>query len=1313
MKILRYLAYVVGGLAALLILCLALLPTVISSSFGNNLVQRLARSAYPGTITFDSLSLGWLNGLHLTKLHVSDEKGRSVASLEELRLDKPLFRFLFSPTEIGTLTIISPKVCLYQDEPSEPSEKDSSKENNPKTIEKELLNKQSSKHSTAQPRPAFNIIPLSGTVSLIDASLEIFTNNSLTGSIHDATCSVNADLPKKADLIADAILSSDGVKAPFHAEAQAIQSSPSAMKGTAKLSCNSIPTQLIGLFVKNIDSTLPQMLEEVLGQSFSVQCNASVDNGNLSCEALVHSLHLNSDLSFNYQNNLLTLKQGEIISASCTPSLFNLLSKYVPHHSQVSLQKEASFTIQNTIPLVVDCNTLTVASPAKITLSSPSQIHLIVGSENQPLTLSLNSVLSQTSQQTLLLADLAASSGSLNALLHAQTGIELNGERLTLDSALMLNGEWPILVEKIASIPASSIIGPSVALKASCQGFFEGIDLFSFSGQSALSSQNFQNTTLFSIDQNGLSIPSSETSANITNSLCRVLNLPIHTQHSAEALKATCSLQKCFIPIRSGVLNLEKASVEATTTFSIPAATILEGKVFSEPSTTTFSVEKSPSNMLCNFSLTSSFPCTCPQIPAVQTLLGAEGLHLTASGSLNTKTQSIALQQVCLSTAAIKATFPQMELGFSPLLSFQLNNPATITIQCSNDLFVAAQMPKVSLRSPFTISCTIDPFLVSFDKYLSSKTPIKGSLSTDLIRLSQFKETDSFTLKSPFSFDLTASTATLQTLIRQNEDTIIDSTSTLDLSGTSPKLFSKIIVDKLPISLLDVFTQKSLGTAIGSTIDSTIDCAFYGLSEKNNKVLISAKGDFWNAHIDFALDEMKLHADQPSIIRATVTPERLKAILQLCNKDCDITLVDPVTVTATIPECSADISHLLENNPSSLSYLKTLDTTSLQCAASIVPLNLSAHNLPLLSLESLNATVSLIGNKKTLSFAITSPKSQSTSLNIEGTVTDAWDDTGLRMDKLSVGSSINVANLPSATLEIAAPGKGALLAETLGPSLNVKGVVDIQKMTSGTVTLDCSSKNASSHCDAIVEKGILRLKNPAKASLSITKQAGELLLKNIAPFLSSAARSERPLEITIAPEGVLIPLQPFSPTTMRIPNITADLGKLIVKNGGTLKVILGVLGQEKAASGDEVNLWLTPLYASIENGLVNCKRTDILVADSIHMIYWGTANLHSNTLDMTVAIPDETLLKLHLIPVSLKPGTGVQIPITGPMDNPKVETTAALAKLAGAGVTTYVKDPQLQIFGALIQAAASAIDNGKPIPPPTTTPLPWESSSKR
>ncbi len=1307
MKILKYVAWILGGLVSLLLVVLLLLPMSISTSIGNSLILRLARSAYPGTIAFKSLSVSWLQGVKLTNLLINDEKGRLVASLDELNLDKPLFHFIFSPTDIGTLTIINPKACLYED-----------KKQPPQTSPlKESSSKHHEKKSTPNASSSPIIIPLSGNIALVNASVQLYKEDSVVGGIQGANLTIKANLPKKVDLSVDALLVSDGIKTPFHADAQGGESSPTSMDGTAKIACNTIPTQLVTLFAKDIDPNLPEMLEQLLGSSFSVQCDASLHGGNLNCKASIQSTHLNSDLSFNYANNLFTLEKGQLLSATCTPTLCTLLSRYFPENVQISLVRDATFSIQNTMPLVLDCNTVSVKAPANITLSSPSQIQLLVGREKQPLTVSINSALTQDSEETHLLNNISAASGTLNALLRTQTAMVVGKKKIDLDSSVSLNGEWPALLEKITLLPASNIIGHSIDFKASCKGFFERLDAFSFSGQSSLSSQNFQHTATFSIDQNSLNVPSADFSANISNALCKTFNLPIRTQNPAESLQIKATISKCTIPLEAGSPNLDTAVIEATTTFSIPNAAILDGQAVTEASSTTCTLVKSRDDTDFQFSIASVLPCTFPKLPAVQVLLGKKGLEVTANGSVNAKTQTLLIKKACLNSCAIAATFTQIEAILSPVLKMKMHEPASISIQCSNDLLgiYASKTSPVTLLSPCALHCSIEPFEVTFDQQVSSKSPLKGSFSTDPIRLSQFKETDSFTLQSPFSFDPNRSKAVLQVVLYQNATSMVDSTSSVDFSGESPKVFSKCSINNLPVSFLEFFAQKKLVESIGSTISSTIDCAFTGLAKSNNIFHISADGEFWKAHIDLALDDMKLHPGkgQACSVEAIVTPQRLQAITELCNSRTDISLLEPTKLTLTVPVCSADISHLLENNPSSLSYFKTLGTASLQCTASITPLKLASKNQSFFSIDSLLATINLFGDKKSLSFSINSPKSQSTSITIEGTLTDAWDDSGLRLDAMNVESSVKVNNFPTATLEIAAPHKGDLFKETLGPNLNLDGVIDVQKMTTGSFTLNCSAKNASVHCDALVEKGILRLKNPAKASLTITKQAGELFLKNIAPFLATAARSEKPLEITIAPEGVAIPIKPFSPTTMRIPNITANLGKLIVKNGGVLKIILGILGQSTAATSEEINLWITPVYASIANGLVTCKRADFLVADSIHMIYWGNANLNNNTLDMTVAIPDETLLSLHLVPVSFKPGNGIQIPITGPMDNPKVETTGALAKLAGAGVSTYGKDPQLQIFGALIQAAVSAVDSGKTLPPATTTPFPWETSQRK
>jgi hypothetical protein len=283
------------------------------------------------------------------------------------------------------------------------------------------------------------------------------------------------------------------------------------------------------------------------------------------------------------------------------------------------------------------------------------------------------------------------------------------------------------------------------------------------------------------------------------------------------------------------------------------------------------------------------------------------------------------------------------------------------------------------------------------------------------------------------------------------------------------------------------------------------------------------------------------------------------------------------------------------------------------------------------------------------------------------------------------------------------------LENAIGKTIHVGGAVSVDKMESGTIQADVEAKNASAHVDGTIQKGVLTLNNPAKATLTVTKEAGATLLKNVHPLLATAVNSEKPIQLTVDPQGVSIPLNPFSLSKVCVPKITADVGKIIVKNGGALKIILALLGMGNAANSDDLPVWLTPLYLRLQGGVVNCQRADALVADKLHMITWGDVDLNHQLINMIVAIPEESLAALRLQIVTPTPERGLQIPITGPLSNPNVDTKRATTRLAGAGIMNNSFDKRLQIVGGLLQAAAATMgDPDQPIPAPTTLPLPWE-----
>lgn len=109
------------------------------------------------------------------------------------------------------------------------------------------------------------------------------------------------------------------------------------------------------------------------------------------------------------------------------------------------------------------------------------------------------------------------------------------------------------------------------------------------------------------------------------------------------------------------------------------------------------------------------------------------------------------------------------------------------------------------------------------------------------------------------------------------------------------------------------------------------------------------------------------------------------------------------------------------------------------------------------------------------------------------------------------------------------------------------------------------------------------------------------------------------------------------------------------------------------------------------------------------MITWGDVDLGHDRINMVIAIPESSLALLHLQIMTPTPERGLQIPITGSTSHPDIDTKRATARIAGAGMMNNIPDKRLQMLGGLLQAAATAVgEPDQPIPPPTTSPLPWE-----
>lgn len=111
----------------------------------------------------------------------------------------------------------------------------------------------------------------------------------------------------------------------------------------------------------------------------------------------------------------------------------------------------------------------------------------------------------------------------------------------------------------------------------------------------------------------------------------------------------------------------------------------------------------------------------------------------------------------------------------------------------------------------------------------------------------------------------------------------------------------------------------------------------------------------------------------------------------------------------------------------------------------------------------------------------------------------------------------------------------------------------------------------------------------------------------------------------------------------------------------------------------------------------------MLVADQYPIATWGTVNFAEDFVNMQVGLTGRSIVT-SLGPLPLPKNYMLNLPLRGPISNPRLDMTLVAAKLSS--LAAMVTGPQGIIVGALIDLASGAMSD--PVPDPTTKPLPWE-----
>lgn len=359
-----------------------------------------------------------------------------------------------------------------------------------------------------------------------------------------------------------------------------------------------------------------------------------------------------------------------------------------------------------------------------------------------------------------------------------------------------------------------------------------------------------------------------------------------------------------------------------------------------------------------------------------------------------------------------------------------------------------------------------------------------------------------------------------------------------------------------------------------------------------------------------------------------------------------------------------------------------------------------------LALRNLHGKLSSPGLSNKIAFEVTAQGNsfgRDSSWRVLGSVQNALrNDGSINHQGLSLSLDGAVENMPIALLcnVICKPTLGRQIEAAIGPTLNAKVNAQLQRMN-GPIYLDARGNNGFISVDAQMYEGVLTLRNNLEAQVAITPQFGQYVLQEFIPIVNGILGSDQPMKLTIDKEGFALPLQEINLNAIAIQSATLEMGKVRFSGKSQLAKILSLL---TPANADQIQVWLTPAYFSLNNGALTLRRLDLLINESYPMAAWGNVDMRNDRVSMMVGLSGTAIAKAFGVS-GIPKGYMLQLPFRGTLADASIDKTKAAARLSALVAQTQ-GGPHGLVLGTVLDIATGGMSEPK-VPSPTTTPLPW------
>ncbi len=427
-------------------------------------------------------------------------------------------------------------------------------------------------------------------------------------------------------------------------------------------------------------------------------------------------------------------------------------------------------------------------------------------------------------------------------------------------------------------------------------------------------------------------------------------------------------------------------------------------------------------------------------------------------------------------------------------------------------------------------------------------------------------------------------------------------------------------------------------------------------------------------------DDKNLTLLEPASFKWTLTPDGYATISKWLQGSAALTLSQPSVFNGTVDSFSFNSDQLLYQGKIATDQLSfgTSKVTALQASFSH-PVPTSPHQ-----------------------FQISAAAAPQGKLSCQGT----WTPQG------TADVNLLFEQFPSAMFDLfTSPlvGSRFSLEKLCGPLLNLTLNTTLNNW-SGPLKFELHSPNLRSSLQGVFKEGILTLSDKFHLQMNVTHELSQMFSDG------TSFRSEGPVTLEIAPQGFSYPLFPSNLSKLQIGSGRLELGKILCKNEGNLQTTLGLLKKGSYRSGDDLELWFAPLDFKVQNGTVNCDRTEILIVEEFQVCLWGDVNLPQESVDGILGLTSSCLKSAFGIK-GLPENYVLQIPVYGSISDVKIDKGKATTKIGALmlwqqkdAVGNVVKGPAGKLLGGTLNQLGPLPGGDQKAPPPKK-PFPWETDT--